>query len=49
MLPDDTIAQILAAPDDDLQMIVDLLVDAANDVGGLDNVTALLVKLVEQD
>jgi protein phosphatase len=47
MLTDDTIHGILATPTDDLQEVADNLVDAANEAGGLDNITALVVKLTE--
>ena len=45
MLSDDRIYEILSAPTDDLQSIADALIDAANDGGGLDNVTAVVVKV----
>ena len=47
MLGDDAIEVILATPTDDLQDIADALVDAANAAGGLDNVTAVVVKVIE--
>lgn len=45
MLPDDRIQRILAAPSERLQDIADDLVNAANAAGGLDNVTAVVVKV----
>ena len=45
MLSDDRIYEILSAPTDDLQSIADALIDAANEGGGLDNVTAVVVKV----
>ncbi len=47
MLSDDAIEAILSTPTDDLQQVADSLVDAANAAGGLDNVTAVVVKVVE--
>lgn len=47
MLSDDRINEILATPTDELQEIADALVDAANDAGGLDNVTAVVVKVAQ--
>ena len=47
MLSDDVIEAILSTPTDDLQGVADALVDAANAAGGLDNVTAVVVKVVE--
>ena len=46
MLPDDQIHEILSNPTEDLQEIADALIDAANRAGGLDNVTALVVKVL---
>ena len=45
MLPDDRISEIVAESSDDLQQLTDDLVDAANEAGGLDNVTAVVVKV----
>lgn len=45
MLPDDRIHRILARPSERLQDIADALVNAANAAGGLDNVTAVVVKV----
>lgn len=45
MLPDKQIWQILSTSTDDLQQIADTLVEAANQAGGLDNVTALIVEI----
>lgn len=47
MLTDATIHGILATPSDDLQEIADILVDSANEAGGLDNITAVVVKLTD--
>ncbi len=47
MLSDDVIEAILSTPTNDLQGVADALVDAANAAGGLDNVTAVVVKVVE--
>ena len=47
MLSDDVIEAILSTPTDDLQEIADALVDAANAAGGLDNVTAVVVKVTK--
>ena len=47
MLSDEVIEAILSTPTDDLQDVADALVDAANAAGGLDNVTAVVVKVVE--
>jgi serine/threonine protein phosphatase PrpC len=45
MVDDAQIEKLLTTPTDDLQQIADALVDAANEAGGLDNVTALVVKV----
>jgi protein phosphatase len=45
MLPDEQIRWILARPSERLQDIADALVNAANAAGGLDNVTAVVVKV----
>lgn len=47
MLTDAQIARILSQPTDDLQGLADELVTAANEAGGFDNVTALVVKIEE--
>jgi protein phosphatase len=47
MISDETIEAILSTPANDLQDVADGLVDAANAAGGLDNVTAVVVKVVE--
>jgi serine/threonine protein phosphatase PrpC len=47
MVNDETIADILAQPTERVQDVADALVDAANDAGGLDNVTALVVRTSE--
>ncbi len=47
MLADEQIQEIVSSPTDDLQEIADTLIDAANDAGGMDNVTALVVKIAE--
>ncbi len=46
MLPDEEITRILSSASDDLQELADSLIDAANEAGGLDNVTALVVKVL---
>ncbi|UCC49663.1 MAG: Stp1/IreP family PP2C-type Ser/Thr phosphatase [Gemmatimonadota bacterium] len=46
MLPDEEIMRILSSASDDLQEVADSLIDAANEAGGLDNVTALVVKVL---
>lgn len=43
MLPDARIEEIVSQHSGDLQMAADALVEAANDAGGLDNVTVVLV------
>lgn len=47
MLGDETIEAILATHTGDLQDVADALVDAANAAGGLDNITAVVVKVIE--
>jgi serine/threonine protein phosphatase PrpC len=47
MLPDDRIAGLLRAGRGDLRRANQALVDAANDAGGADNVTSLLVQVLE--
>jgi serine/threonine protein phosphatase PrpC len=45
MLTDEQIKEIVSSPTDDLQEIADTLIQAANEAGGMDNITALLVKV----
>ncbi len=45
MVNDEKIAEILSVVSDDLQAIADKLVDEANLAGGLDNATAVVVKV----
>lgn len=45
MLSDDAIKEILSGPAEDIENVADALVDAANEAGGLDNITALVVKV----
>jgi protein phosphatase len=47
MLGDDAIQAILTMPSEDPQEVADALVDAANDAGGLDNITAVVVSVTE--
>ena len=47
MLPDGRIGQILSEHSDDLNRAVEALVEAANEAGGVDNVTVVLVKVTE--
>jgi serine/threonine protein phosphatase PrpC len=47
MLTDETLKDVLSRNPDDLQRTADALIDAANDAGGLDNITAVLVRLTE--
>jgi serine/threonine protein phosphatase PrpC len=47
MLPDEAIKGILTEPIEDLQKIADALIDAANDAGGMDNITAVVIKISE--
>jgi serine/threonine protein phosphatase PrpC len=47
MLRDDVIEEILSSPANDLQEVAELLVERANRSGGLDNITALVVKIEE--
>lgn len=49
MLSDDQIEQIVADERDDLDACVDELIDAANEEGGNDNITVVLVEIVEED
>ncbi len=45
MLPDDRIQEILSNSTDDVQKAADELIDAANDAGGMDNITAVVIKI----
>ncbi len=45
MVPDSELRGILASPTDDLDEIAEALIEAANEAGGVDNVTALVVKI----
>jgi protein phosphatase len=47
MLTDEAILDILASPTADLQAMADALIADANDAGGLDNITAVVVKVTE--
>ena len=47
MLTDEAIQEILQGPAGHLQEIADTLVDAANEAGGADNITAVVVKVTE--
>ena len=47
MVPDDDLARILAANVDDLEGGCTALIDLANKNGGTDNITAVLVKIIE--
>jgi protein phosphatase len=47
MLPDDQIQEILSKATDDVQKAADELIDAANDAGGMDNITAVVIKITE--
>ena len=46
MLPDDVIQTILSKANDDVQKAADELIDAANEAGGMDNITAAIIKIV---
>jgi protein phosphatase len=46
MVPEDEILRVVTANEDDLQKACQLLIDTANERGGLDNVTAILVKAI---
>ncbi len=47
MIPDDEIQGILSSPNENLEEVADALIRAANEAGGMDNITALVVKIVE--
>lgn len=47
MLPDDAIQEILETRGKNLQEIAEALIDAANEAGGMDNITAVLVRISE--
>ncbi|KPK61889.1 MAG: hypothetical protein AMS21_08690 [Gemmatimonas sp. SG8_38_2] len=47
MLTDAAIREIISRPVDDLQEVVDALIQAANAAGGMDNITAVLVRVAE--
>ncbi|UCC71771.1 MAG: Stp1/IreP family PP2C-type Ser/Thr phosphatase [Gemmatimonadota bacterium] len=47
MLPDEEIQEILSRAAEDLEEVADELIDAANDAGGMDNITAVLVRISE--
>ncbi len=47
MLTDATIKEILSHPAERLQDVADALIDAANEAGGLDNITAVVVKILD--
>ncbi|NIR43559.1 MAG: Stp1/IreP family PP2C-type Ser/Thr phosphatase [Gemmatimonadetes bacterium] len=47
MVPDEQLERILSDKGGELQSAVDELIAAANDAGGLDNITAVLVKIEE--
>ncbi len=46
MVPEDEILRVVTANEDDLQKACQVLIDTANERGGLDNVTAILVKAI---
>ena len=46
MVPEDEILRLVTANENDLQKACQTLIDKANERGGLDNVTAILVKTV---
>jgi protein phosphatase len=48
MVPDEDIRDILLQEQDDLEASVYALIEQANDRGGKDNVTVILVKVVER-
>ncbi len=47
MLPDDEIQEILSKATEDVQKAADELIDAANEAGGMDNITAVIIKITE--
>ncbi len=47
MISDEQIKEIVSTPTDNLQEIADALVDAANQAGGMDNITALVIEVTE--
>lgn len=47
MLPDDEIQEILSKATEDVQKAADELIDAANEAGGMDNITAVVIKITE--
>lgn len=47
MLSDEAIREIVSRPTGSLQEIADALIDGANAAGGMDNITAVLVKVTE--
>ena len=48
MVPEDEILRLVTANENDLQKACQTLIDKANERGGLDNVTAILVKVVNR-
>ncbi len=47
MITDEQIEEILSKPTDDLDSIAEQLIEAANQAGGMDNVTAVVVEVTE--
>jgi serine/threonine protein phosphatase PrpC len=47
MVTDEELEEILSKPGSDLQGIADALIDAANAAGGMDNITAIVVRVEE--
>ena len=47
MLPDEDIQKIMSSETDDIQDIADRLIDEANEAGGMDNITAVVVRVTE--